>query len=200
MTVAVGVIEPGGIYLAADTMVTRGETTEYDATKVFVYGEYGLGFAISGYLHGAQILGDAIHATMDPVTGDQLAARPTTLSMRELMHNLRLQLVASGWDPDCENGQPPSWDQAYLITDGASLWAIECHMSARRRRDYDAIGAGMEVALGALHVTRAGGGELFSAEDAAIFAVEACNQHSRYCGGSAKIRYIEKPETEVLVP
>lgn len=196
MTVAVGVVQgapESGVWLAADTMATRGPFVDYDTNKVTLCAEGRVALAISGYLQGQTIAERAIETALTCGANERL-------SLSVLVRMIRDGYAAVDWTPSREDGAPAYWDQVYLITDGWRIWLIECHLEARLRGRYDAIGSGGEVALGALHVLVGGSENVLDPEHAVQAAIEAANAHSRYCGGGVTKVFVPRPEKELIVP
>lgn len=198
MTVAAGLIADGadapGVWLASDSMAARGETVEYDMSKVIRCADGRIGFVSSGYALGLRLMAEVV---------ESILAEHPLLVMTELAHQMRAKYEEVGWTPAQQAGAPASWDQHYILTDGLTLWSIGCDLDARRKDHYTAIGGGAEVALGAMHaLTRGGlrdpGGDV-TPERIIRHAVEAAINHSAYAGGGVKTSFVVRPEFPLVI-
>lgn len=190
MTVVVGIRDGGRVLLAADAESQRGYVrVETARPKVFRVGPFAFGVS------GPPAVNQAIHyrlaASLPPIVNDEDAAtfaatelRDAIIAALEAARLVRAQDGAIRLGPD-EDGP------CLLVAFGPHLFAMDRDTSIEAARDaYLAIGAGDEVAYGALAATEDLG---WSAQRRANAAIWAANRHAVGCGGRVSMIWTEPP-------
>jgi ATP-dependent protease HslVU (ClpYQ) peptidase subunit len=147
MTVIVGLVQDGGVYIGGDSAGISGLSLTVRAdTKVFHNGPYLFGFT------GSFRMGQLIHHALTPPQ----PTRPLERFMSTtFIDSLRTCLKEGGWarrDSDREEGG------TFLVGVSGRLFTVESDYQVGYTRDgYAAVGAGDEIALGSLYATASTG-------------------------------------------
>lgn len=147
MTCVVALVQDGIVYMGADSAVSIGYTTQTLASKKLLRQQHCL-LGYSGDLRGMNLLAEAFVAPDRP-QGMSIERYLVTLFVDALRTTLKDAGAAKK-----ENEQERA-SGYFLIGYECRLFQVGCDYSVMElANDFDAIGSGSEVALGALHATR----------------------------------------------
>lgn len=185
MTIGVGAIDHGGVWLASDSMGSAGPMRYNEVRKIFYFRH--LAYVISGTYAGAHFIYKALTATYE----QRPCKESSVISVTEMSFELKKILAEAYWPPHQEDGRPPFWDLSFLLTDGQSLYEFQTNLHPERVKVFEAIGSGLEMAYGAFYACYENDA---STEMSVRAAAETCSKYHLSCGGKVRLDIITSPQ------
>jgi ATP-dependent protease HslVU (ClpYQ) peptidase subunit len=185
MTVVVGVVQGGTVYLGADSAVSAGcerlQPCEYVGKLVR---RDGLLFACTGPTRLSQLMALVLVVPPDgEVSAYRYLVTRLAPAIREMIREhdgLSINNCHDGWE--------------MLVAYRGRLYSIAHDLSVQSYAEYASVGCGHEIALGSLHTTAQILDDRLSAPVRVGMALEAAAEHDIHCAGPFEFETLESAE------
>lgn len=177
-----------GVWISADRLAIRGGVTKR-MTDEKIGDAGGLVYGVTGCTRGGQLFESAVVEAID--------WGHNTLAIPDMIDAIG-RVFDPVW-PACPNeGNPPSRDMAFLLTDGRELVEIlgDLTYTPAALGEIVAIGSGSGEALGAAFAVQMCGGDILRQVD---LAVAAAIELDHWCGGQPIRRLVEPQPVEIVL-
>ena len=185
MTILVGAIHGGHIYMGTDSLVTWSDNFTRDSrrSKFLDVGCNNLILASAGQERYSQLLTKILKS--DPM----LASISNRYDIEEIMDSL-FKATRDFGVGEAENNQLPEHDFELMLATShiGTIWTIDSDYSISEFDDYVCMGSGAGLGESSMKALYKSG---IRGEEAIITTIETVNELHPYCGGSVFIKALE---------